>query len=1109
MTAETRSCPDCKTVIPAASRFCPQCGKPQPLTCLACGGANAVGSRFCAHCGGKLTKPSETAADPDDPAPAGIITQSDSSSAERRQLTVMFCDLAGSTELSTRLDPEDMRNVLVDYQKTCTEAIHRFGGHVAKYLGDGVLAYFGYPRAHEDDADRAVQAGLAIALNVQGMAGRPVAPGYAVRVGIATGEVVVGDNIEIDSARELAVIGETPNLAARLQAAARPQSVLISDLTRRLIRGGFSYSDRQELALKGFADPVVCWTVHEQDSESLRSASALLAASSRLVGRQAELTLLIDRLDAACSGDGQVLLLTGGAGMGKSRLSAALIENARSKATSCMSFMCSPYHEATELKPIVSWIEREAGIVPGNKARLKLVRLEKWLEMHNAGAQAGLFAALLSLPTEHYPLADLAPRAVREKTLEVLERLLLSREEQGPVVILFEDIHWIDPTSGELLTRLVDRVNGRRLLIVVNARPEFEASWARLPQVTTLALNRLGNRDATMLIQQIAGASRLTDAVISQVLARAQGNPLFLEELTKSVLDESDAAKTAARSIPETLRDSLMERLDRLGIAKEIAQAAAAIGHEFDDRILAVVTPQDEMTRRASLEHLVNAGIIVRTGGEQQTAYAFRHALIQDAAYNSLLKSTRREYHRRIAEGLERGSVPELRESEPERIARQYSEAGIFDRAIEFWHTAGRRAAQRSANVEAITQLGEALELLRKHGLASQRTEKELALLNALGPCLMATRGWNAPEVREVYDQALQLGRATGRSAEIFPAAWGRWLTAHAGGKADSARDMLQQLFDLIRDHSDPNLLLQAHHAAASTLSTDCDLPQALEHIEAGIELYSFDVHRQQAMRYGGHDPCVCMHCMGALDHMMLGHAMQAEQLSRSAQSLAMEVAHDPSVAHARNYRAELMQILGDPRSTAELADLVLETAVNKGMSQYAAWAKMMRGWSLATRGKIDRGLGELDEGVAALRATGIFYHFPHRLGMRAQTYAMAGPQSKAIDAIEEALLSVEQTGELWFEPELLRIKAKILAEGPFADNRAATACLDQALSVATDRNTRLWEGRTRIDLAILLAKEGKQQAAASIIEPMQEWPDEVDIPERETARSLRQKLAS
>jgi class 3 adenylate cyclase/predicted ATPase len=1015
----------------------------------------------------------------------------------------MFCDLAGSTELSTRLDPEDLRIILAEYQKHCAEVTHRFGGHVAKYLGDGVLAYFGYPQAHEDDADRAVQAGLDIAAHHL-MGARS---DLAVRVGIATGDVVVGDSIEIDSARELAVIGETPNLAARLQAVAQPCSVLISDLTRRLTRGGFVFSAPQELSLKGFADPVVCWTVEEPGCVPLRSASALLGVSSKLVGRQAELALLIDRLDAARSGDGQVLLLVGGPGMGKSRLSAALIETARSNTISSVSFTCSPYHQSTELKPIASWIEREAGIAPSEPTDTKLARLEKWLETYGARAHAGLFAALLSLPTVHYSVADLTPGALREKTLEVLEKLLLNRETSGPLFLMFEDIHWIDPTSGELLTRLVDQVNGRRLLIVTNARPEFKAAWARLPQVTTLALNRLGSHDATLLIRQIAGARKLTDTIVRQILARAEGNPLFLEELTKAVMEDSASDAAAARSIPATLRDSLMERLDRLGVAKETAQAAAAIGHEFDDRILAVVTLQDEAIRRRSLDHLLDAEIIINRGNESSTAYAFRHALIQEAAYNSLLKSTRREYHRRIAEGFESGVVPEVRESEPERIARQYSEAGMFDRAIEFWHAAGMRAAQRSANVEASIQLGEALELLRKHSPESQRDEKELALLNALGPCLMATRGWNAPEVREVYEQALQLGRETGRLAEIFPAAWGRWLTAHAGGEAASARHLMQQLFDLIKNHDDANLLLQAHHAAASTRSTDCELSQALDHVEAGISLYSFDVHRHQAMRYGGHDPCVCMQCMGALDHMLLGHASKAEQLSQAAQALATEVAHDPSIAHARNYRAELMQILGDPRSTVVLADLVLETAVDKGMSQYAAWAKMMRGWSLAATGNIDQGLSELDEGVSALRATGVLYHFPHRLGMRAQAYAMAGPRVRAIEAVEEALQSVEQTGERWYESELLRTKAKILSGAPHADYRAAGECLDQALAIALERNTKLWEGRTRIDLAALLAKEGKHEAAASIIRPMRAWSGNIDVPELEAANRLHDQL--
>ena len=1029
---------------------------------------------------------------------------------ERRQLTVMFCDLAGSTELSTLLDPEDMRHVLSEYQKVCAQVIHRFDGHVAKYLGDGVLAYFGFPQAHEDDADRAVQAGLGLVQSVANAKIRPSSPDLAVRIGIATGEVVVGDSIEVDSAREFAVIGETPNLAARLQSAAQPGSVLISDLTRRLVRGGFVYSAPRDLALKGFAKPVRAWSVHATDPPLLRSPGALADTSSRLVGRQAELALLIERLDAAGSGDGQVLLLIAGPGMGKSRLSAELIESARARSISCLSFVCSQYHQNTELKPIAVWIEREAGIAPSSDPDSNLDRLEVWLAKRGVAAQAGLFAALLSLPTGRYSVADLAPRAMREKTLEVLERLLLSWEGLGPVALLFEDVHWIDPTSAELLKRLVDRVSGRRLLIHANARTGFGAPWSRLSQVTTLALNRLGTRDARRLIEQTAGSRKLSESVTDQIQTRAEGNPLFLEELTKAVIEEAADTVEGIQSIPATLRDSLMERLDRLGAAKEIAQAAAVIGHEFDDRILAAITPRHETTRQANLDRLIDAEIIVPKSGDAPTTYAFRHALIQEAAYHSLLKSTRRDYHRDIAEALERGVLPELWSGEPERVARHYADAGVFDRAIECWHSAGMRSAQRSANMEAITQLSEALVLLRKHGSESgpERADKELSLLIALGPSLMATRGWNAPEVHDVYNLAVKFGRKTGRSAEIFPAVWGRWLTAHAGGEAASARELLQQLFDLIKDRDDADLLLQAHHAAASTLSADCELLQALNHVDEGIALYSSDSHRRQATLYGGHDPAVCLQCMGALDHMVLGHASRAQQLSHAAWSLADTVEHAPSIAHAQCYRAELMQILDVPGSTAELAGCVMEIAIDKGMSQYTAWAKMMRGWSLATSGEADRGLGELEEGFAELRPTGVRYHLPHRLGMRAQTYALAAPQPQAIEAIEEALASVEQTGERWYEPELLRIKAGILAAAPLADLRAAATCLDQSLVTAVQRNTRLWEGRTRIDLAVLLAKQGRQQVAASIVGPMQAWGDDVDIPEMEGAQRLREKLA-
>ena len=1043
------------------------------------------------------------------------------SSAERRQLTVMFCDLAGSTELSARLDPEDLREIIGAYQRACAEVIGRFHGYVAKYMGDGILAYFGYPQARESAADLAVHAGLGIVQAINKLNGdSPSAqrPRLAVRVGIATGEVVVGEQIGIDSSREWSVVGDTPNLAARLQAAAKPGQVMVADSTRRLTREKFSWSGPNSLSLKGFDEPMHAWEVNEEIAPG-SSFSSAPAETARLVGRQSELALLVDRLELARSGLGQVVLLIGEAGIGKSAITRALIDRARGDGIACVEFHCSPFHQSSELKPFVIQIERDAGIVRGDTPVENFSRLRAWLarESNDTDTNAALFAALLSLPTLRDQLSDLTAGAMRAKTLDLIEAHLLGLQRKEPVLLVIEDAHWIDPTSGELLGRLVDRVGRRRIVLFANARPEFEAAWTRRPNVTLLTLNRLGHRDAAALMAKIATAQKLPPELVEQLLTRSEGNPLFIQELTKSVLEalgernrkgDKPAADEIVHLIPASLRDSLTERLDRLGSAKELAQAAAVIGQDFDERLLATITDHPERQRRNELKQLSEAEIVVWRGSESPTAYTFRHALIQETAYQSLLKIKRRDLHRRIAESLEAGVVPELSEREPERIAQHYAEAGIADRAIECWYQSGTRAAQRSADVEARRQLSQALDLVRQQPAGPERVSKELSILIALGPTLMSTGGWSSVNVREVYDAALNLARETGRSSEIFPVLWGRWLIAHSSGAAPSARELLQQLFEVAQSGGDPDLMMQFHHAAGSTHCTDGEFSQAVDHAETCMASYELGRHRHQAMQYGGHDPCVCTTCIGALAQFSLGRAARAQDWSDHALTLAGKLEHVPSVAHAHMYRAELSQIRGKPAPVMKSAEHSLAVGLDKGLSQYVAWAKMMRGWALAEGGQFQQGVGEMEEGFTELQKVRVRYHLPHRLGMRAQTYAAAGRNSEAVTAIEEALASVKQTGETWYEAELLRIKARLLRSAFPADGHVVESLIEQSIATASGQGAHQWESRARIDLAKLLAEQSRDAVARDVLAPTRDW-SEIDLPERTRTAELIERLGN
>jgi class 3 adenylate cyclase len=1087
MAADRMRCPRCSHDAPAGAEFCPDCGVRLVATCAQCGTANAAGHKFCVKCGAGLT-PAES---PRSPTVA----------AERRQLTVMFCDLVGSTALSSALDPEEMRELIRAYQDICAMAIARFEGHVAQYLGDGLLVYFGYPQAHEDDARRAVRAALEIIESIE----RAGDERLTVRVGIHTGLVVVGE-IGRSGRHENLALGETPNLAARLQGLAAPGTVVVGEATRRLTERAFRWRDLGAHTVKGVSEPQRIWQAIAEVGGAGPSRVAA-AGSAALIGRDGEMGLLRQRWEQAGRGDGQVVLLTGDPGIGKSRLVEALVDAMGLEPASVLRYFCSPYYQNSALYPFAAHIEHSAGIAPEDPPAVRLDALERWLDAGGGGREsAPLLAALLSIPfTERYAPLDLTPPAQREKTLRTIEEQLLRWAGAGPVLAIFEDAHWIDPTSRSLLERLVELVPRLPVVLVVTARPDFTAPWARLPHVTLLTLNHLGRSEAAHLIAQVARGQALPAALIDGIVERAEGIPLYLEEITKATIEGRET--DADHRIPATLRDSLTARLDRLGPVKEVAQAAAVIGREFDDELLSSIVSLPDDQRRRALDQLMGAQLVAERRHPGHTVHYFRHALIQEAAYQSLLNVTRRGYHGKIAEALE-ARFPDRAGNEPETLAQHFMEAGDEARAIPYWLRAGQRAAQRSANLEAVEHLQKGRALVQHRPAGRTRDEQELGFLIALGPALMATRGWNAPEVEEIYSRARTLATQTGRSTDIFPAVWGRWLVAHAGGDAQLARDLLGELRDLLGDTDDPHLHLQFHHAAGGNWCSDSDLPTAMTHAETVVRTYRFDEHRQHALVYGGHDPCVCAQSIGALTALMAGHLTRAQRWSDDALALAARVEHAPSVAHAEWYRVELCHIRGEAEEAEARAERVFALALEKGSAHYAAWARMMLGWALVQRGAVDAGLTTLEEGRAALRATAITYHIPHRLAVRADAFAAAGRIADARDAIEEALESVARAGEIWYEPEVLRIKAELLLMSPKPDEVAAERCLEEALAIAGARGARFWALRAAVALARVQARQNREAAARSVLAAaLRGFEAERQVPEIADAIALLERL--
>jgi len=719
-------------------------------------------------------------------ARAGPTTTS--GEAERRQLTVMFCDLVDSTELSQKLDPEDLREVNRAYQDACKVAIERYDGYVARYMGDGVLAYFGYPKAHEDDAERAIYGGLRV---IESMAELNAAVGdkqgvdFGVRVGIATGPVVVGDLIGEGASQESAVVGETPNLAARLQGVASTNNVVIASSTHDLAGGRFEYEELGTHEVKGIAEPVRVWRVVAPSVAESRFEALHRAGVTPLVGREHEIGLLLERWEYAKEGDGQAMFLSGEPGIGKSRVSETLRERTASDEPIRLRYQCSPYHTNSALHPVIEQLERAARFESEDTAKTRLEKLESLISQatQEIDVIAPLFASLLSIPVEgRYPPLEMTPERQKEATLDALVSQMESLSQSRPVLLIFEDVHWADPTSIELLGLMVSRAQRVRVLVVITFRPEFSPPWTDHSHVTSLTLNRFSRSLATTMIDQVTDGKALPDEVRAQIIEKTDGVPLFVEELTKTVIESGLLKDSGSHytlvgtlptvAIPSTLHDSLMARLDRYAPVKEVAQTAAVIGREFSHELLAAVSPLAQNALRDALNQLVDAALIFPLGTPPSVRYVFKHALVQDAAYESLLKSKRRELHGLIAKALE-DEFAESVETEPELLAHHYTEAAITEPALDYWLRAGQRAAERCAYVEASTHLQRGLALLETLPEGEPRIRKEIRFRVALGVPLLRGTGAASPEVAENYGRAQGLCEELGETEQLFPVLWG------------------------------------------------------------------------------------------------------------------------------------------------------------------------------------------------------------------------------------------------------------------------------------------------------------------------------------------------
>src|SRR5580704_6743778 len=1055
-------------------------------------------------------------------SPAATVTAAPSASpappaeAERRQLTVMFCDLVGSTALSTRHDPEDLRELIGDYHRAVAETVGRFDGFVAKYMGDGVLIYFGYPEAHEDDAERAVRAGLAV---IDAVGGLTISEPLNVRLGVASGLAVVGDLIGEGAAQERGVVGETPNLAARLQALAAPNTLIIADATRRQIGGLFDLADLGPQALAGFGEPQPAWRVIGE-SGMLSRFEALRSGTTPLVGRDEEVELLTRRWQQAKSGEGRVVLISGEPGIGKSRLTAALSERIETEPHTRLRYFCSPHHQDSALYPFIAQLERAAGFARDDTVEARLGKLRTVLA---PGApdddDFALLSELLSLPNNAAAL-NLSPQRKRENLFEAMLSQLQAEARQRPVLMVFEDAHWIDPTTRELLDLTVDRVRHLPVLLVITFRPEFQPPWGGRSQVASVALNRLGERDGEALVQTLAGNAALTAEMVAEIVERTDGVPLFVEELTKAVLEsagQSDrvgavlaTTSPAAQSVPATLHASLMARLDRLGpAAKEIAQIGAVLGREFAYELIEPVARRHEKELQAALDQLGEAGLLFCRGTPPHSSYLFKHALVQEAAYSTLLRGRRRELHARVADTLERARVIDRAAVRPEILAYHLAQTASTDRAVAYLREAAQVAAERWANAEAVQHLSRARELSSRLDDGPAKRKLELAILLELGPMLQRVEGFLSASVGEVYRLARSLCAEGDNAEQRFAASWGLWFVAQHQGRLDHARPLAEELIGLGEASQDPGLLLQAHHSAWTTLFVLGDDCTALRHAEDGINLYNIHEHRTHSSRYGGHDPGVCARTIGGLAAWFAGFPDRAGVLSAEAIGLGRTLGDPFSCAMALSFGSSVAMMRREPEIVEERCTAMQRLLDDHqlGLGHIGSTAKILRGWAAAVTGRPDKGCELAKEGLSETRRSGVA-RFSFQLGIMAEVLHLAGDFPAALDVIEEAIQVAEETGKRRWLPRLLHDKAHSLMAATGGVSAAEDA-LKNSVLVARQQQARSAELRAATSLARLWRDQGKREEGRDLLVPVYGWFTEgFDTADLKEAKALLDELA-
>lgn len=1094
--------------------YCVACGGALTRSCTACGFANPPTARFCAGCGRRLDASPNAVPGTPPASAAGTLP----GAAERRQLTVLFADLMESTALSERLDPEVLRRVLRAYQEVCAEETRRHGGHLAQYLGDGVVIFFGYPVAQEDGARRAVQTALAILARLEALNRSfqsELGLELGVRLGLHTGAVVV-EHVVGEGLQTPMATGETPNIAARVQALAPRNAAVLTAETHRLVAPFVQCEDLGRHRLKGLARPLHLYRLVGESGVTTRLAAAAQAGLTPLVGRRQELAWLDEAWQDALAGHPRWVLLSGEPGIGKSRLVETLAQRVDASQPRVLVSQCFPHRQNSAFAPVSELIGRRLDLAGTEPAAVRLSRLEARLaQVGLASAEARLLLApLFDLPVpDTDPTRDLTPARRRQKTLELLTAWLLGATRERPVLLVVEDLHWADPSTLDLLGAIFRTHGAHRLLTLLTARPEFQPPWPVGDTGRIWALCRL---DETEIAQMVAGVARgkcLPTELVGEIVRRTDGVPLFVEELTKMLL-ESDLVPAppapgrrrslpSKHAIPVTLQDSLLARLDRLGSAKRLAQWGAVLGREFRQDVLEAVAGHALADIPGDLSRLADAGLIARSGTDTPATYVFKHALIQDAACQSLLKATCREYHRRIGACLE-AQFPELAATQPDLVAHHLTEGGEARAALPWWYRAGEAALARSANAEAASHFHRGLDLLASLPAAPDLAPLELQYLLALGNLLMALQGYAAPEVGRLFDRARVLCQTLGARPQLSPAISGLWSYSIVRCEFAESTALAAQMTTLARETGSSELALEAEATAGINLFwAHARFAEARTHLEHAAALYDLERHRAHALIYG-QDPGVIAtaHLIWVL--WILGETEAACARVAELRRLARARGHPHSLGYAFAWENTLWFLARRVQAARRASAEAVHYCAEQGFPLWHSVAAYVQAWARAASGQGQGAVEEIRQACAAWRATGATVSQAYQLSVLAEVQRLQGDLSAGRRTIEEALALTRTCGELWYRPELLRLRGEFLLAG--GNPEAAEACWREGLEVARATGARMWELRTALSLVRLAAHRGSPDRARPVLEQAcAGFPGDTTEPEWLEARRLLQ----